>query len=409
MEQNKLALLMPEYMRRFRCVGTECEFSCCKGGWRIYVDKETYGRYLACDNGTLREKFKDHIDVYPGATSDAEFAFIRMAGSLCPFLTDADLCEIQSELGESYLSRACAQYPRVTNQIGHANFEISASVSCPEVGRLGLLNPGGMALVDTTIDADEAGGAILNHLVSSPDPVFWEIRIFCLQLLKSRTLQIWERLIIMGFFLQKAAEFQNAGKWDGILDLIAEYNRMLESGTVTDQLRKIPMIDGVRLEILRELTNIRLKTGVINKLFAQCFSAFLKGIGYQHGNITITEVMTGYRSAETTYFRPFFQAHDYVFENYLVNYAFNNVFPFKSAVFFQEYLQLVLRYALVRMYLVGMAGYYREAIKLDHLIELICSFTRQIDHNPDIVKQMGSFMEKKGYTGMAHMAILIKD
>ena len=44
MGEKKRRVLMPQYMAKFRCIGSECEDSCCVG-WRVTVDEDTYKKY----------------------------------------------------------------------------------------------------------------------------------------------------------------------------------------------------------------------------------------------------------------------------------------------------------------------------------------------------------------------------
>ncbi len=46
---NKMKYLDLEIYKDFNCIGSECPFSCCGGGWRIIIDDTTDKFYQAVD------------------------------------------------------------------------------------------------------------------------------------------------------------------------------------------------------------------------------------------------------------------------------------------------------------------------------------------------------------------------
>ena len=46
---SKLKALVPQYLKDFTCIGSNCEETCCKN-WKITVDKETYKKYKRLKN-----------------------------------------------------------------------------------------------------------------------------------------------------------------------------------------------------------------------------------------------------------------------------------------------------------------------------------------------------------------------
>ena len=140
------ASIHPTYADSFRCIGSACEDTCCQG-WNVPIDQATWEKYENLPQGTLNDQIRASLKVQPPPTnptpagSKPVFAIIQMnSENVCPLLSNERLCSIQSALGESFLSHACAIYPRIVHS--HAGIaEKALSLSCPEAARLVLLTP----------------------------------------------------------------------------------------------------------------------------------------------------------------------------------------------------------------------------------------------------------------------------
>lgn len=132
----------PAYMQEFRCLGGDCEDTCCQH-WDIRFDKSHY------------EKLRDAVQADPqqqqlfetfivlnaaGQSSDRDYARINMnADGYCPFLDNAGLCQLHARYGVAPLSNICAFFPRVLSSFAE-RVEMTGALSCPEVVRQCLLS-----------------------------------------------------------------------------------------------------------------------------------------------------------------------------------------------------------------------------------------------------------------------------
>ena len=97
-------------------------------------------------------------------------------------------------------------------------------------------------------------------------------------------------------------------------------------------------------------------------------------------------------------------------ENYLVNYVFKNLFPFSGEKhIFDNYVMLIVHYAMIKMLLIGMAGFHKEKFKTEHVIKLIQSFSRTVEHNSAYLKKVNKLLRDNKFNTMPYMAILIKN
>ncbi len=146
----------PEYYRDFHCIGSPCQFSCCIG-WHIGWTEDEVARVLgnpACSD-KLRSLMENSFETREGEQRDRRV--ILGEGMRCPFLTEENLCVIQKELGEEYLSKTCREFPRLSRLAFDANAKQftavyrSCRLSCPEISKRLAADRKAMNLVNVPI------------------------------------------------------------------------------------------------------------------------------------------------------------------------------------------------------------------------------------------------------------------
>src|ERR1044071_8873351 len=93
---NSLMLrsLRPQYAKAFRCIGPECEDTCCQG-WDVVIDQDAYEGLQSIPS--FKPKIDEHLVVIANANA-SEYARIQLTSSCtCPFLSAERLCSIQLE------------------------------------------------------------------------------------------------------------------------------------------------------------------------------------------------------------------------------------------------------------------------------------------------------------------------
>src|SRR5262245_4718562 len=221
-------ILVPSYMQQFKCIGSSCEDSCCTG-WQVDIDHEAYRKYTTIRDKELKSIIEKNIKKHKSGRSDEHYAKIKMLPNQhCVFLSEEKMCKIQLKYGEKYLSNTCAIYPRQINEVG-SGMEKSATMSCPEAARLALLNPEGIEFleIEEPLEVRYRPNRIF-HAENMPftkkaQQYFWEIRIFIIQLLKYRDINLNDRLILLGSFCHKLQEHINNKTIDSIPSLFNYY------------------------------------------------------------------------------------------------------------------------------------------------------------------------------------------
>lgn len=121
----------PDYYEEFHCTADRCPDTCC-AGWQICIDKKSLKKYLRL-KGPFGNRLKNSID-------RKESCFYRYQDR-CALLNDGNLCDICLEIGEEYLCKTCAEYPRHTEEYENVR-EVSLSLSCPEAATIMLSRRG---------------------------------------------------------------------------------------------------------------------------------------------------------------------------------------------------------------------------------------------------------------------------
>lgn len=394
----KKTILQASYMKNFQCLGSTCEDTCCSG-WSVDIDKATFTKYKKIPDKKVKGELAKHVKRNKYETTFSDYATIRFgADGFCPFLNQDKLCSIQLKMGEKYLSRTCASYPRLQNQL-YDDFELAGAVSCPEIARLALLNPDGITLEESENDWKDP---VFDKLFEdgSLQPYFESLRTFIISLLQNRSINLEERLLILGFFLQELSELVDEEAFLRIPELLKSYADVAGAQKTLDSMGQIEVRHDLQLTLLHTLIEGYVKKNAPNKRYMQCYEEFSSAIGHSAQR---------YEEACQTYYQPFMNEHGYILENYLVNYVFSKLFPFVSnRSIFDDYIVMILHYSLIKMHLIGLAGHH-QGLTTEIVIALIYSFARTYEHDVSFFSEALDYLAAEKRATMQTMAVLIKN
>lgn len=119
-------IFRPGYYKLFSCIAGECEDSCCRSGWEIPLDDETFSFYKSCG--------AEDIEKNTVTGSDGGRIFKLSENGNCPYLDEKGLCRLYALTG-GRLGEICSKYPRFTEEYDGFTEE-GISISCPEAQRL---------------------------------------------------------------------------------------------------------------------------------------------------------------------------------------------------------------------------------------------------------------------------------
>ena len=121
-------IALDQYLE-FHCVGGDCPYTCCGGGWNIDVDEKTDRFYQSCE-GEFGEYLNKNIIRREGQPS---LMRLRPDGH-CALQDIHGLCSIQIAYGADKLCDVCRLYPRAVRRHNGVNVHYMTP-SCPEVAR----------------------------------------------------------------------------------------------------------------------------------------------------------------------------------------------------------------------------------------------------------------------------------
>ena len=105
----------PHYYRKFQCIASECEDTCC-AGWEIMIDDKALEKYKKA-KGPVGNRLKNSINWKEGS-------FLQYHHR-CAFLNDENLCDLYTEMGPDSLCRTCRMYPRHVEEFEGISWQVS--------------------------------------------------------------------------------------------------------------------------------------------------------------------------------------------------------------------------------------------------------------------------------------------
>lgn len=135
----------PDYYKKFKCIGGECEDNCCAAGWQITIDDESLEKYETME-GEIGVRLRNSIDWENGMFEQFEHK--------CALLNENGLCDVYCDAGEDKMCILCQRYPRHYEEFENVR-EISLSVSCQEAAKIVLGNRGKVGFYTETDEEEE--------------------------------------------------------------------------------------------------------------------------------------------------------------------------------------------------------------------------------------------------------------
>ena len=417
-------LIRPRYGARFRCIGSDCEATCC-AGWNVHIDRPTYKKYKALPAGELRSLLNANLEAL-STSNDSCWAEIKLTPTReCPFQSTERLCRIQQEQGAEYLSDVCSIYPRALNKI-YGELECSLDLSCPEAARLVLLDPHLMG--SGRAEAPSCRPALFRTVGTENSDTenlakdygafryFAEIRATVLALLQDRSYPVWQRLFLLGMMCKRLHKVSVSLETNGIPEILHKYREMTASGTLRSAMEGIPIQPLPQLTVIVQLIDRRIKTSWSSPRFHECVHDFVQGIQYRDG-ASLESLVPAYVDAHERHYAPFMARREFILENYLVNCVFSKLFPFQlqsmsnpvSQNLFSGYLMAVLHYALIKGLLIGMSGHYGERFGMEQVIKLVQSFVKEIEHHTTFAREVAGLIESYSMASATGMAVLLRN
>ncbi|WP_312516757.1 flagellin lysine-N-methylase [Massilia sp.] len=354
-QTRTLPALLPRYVERFRCIGAECEDTCCRG-WAVTIDKKTFKAYREVKHPELRSNVVKSLSHQHSQATPDNYARIKLdsESGACPF-TQQGLCSVQKNLNESYLSHTCFSFPRHSRNFG-GQYEQALSLSCPEAARQALLSRDAFDFTEEliTVRMEKVGKVGSVHGVSLE--LMNEIRILCLKLVKTEDLVLWERLAVLGLFCECLTELLTKGKQAEIPSLLANTVTLIEQGDIKTTLSSMQPDYRSQAVVFASLwsgagfaANSAIQKSPVQEAIVKAISRGL-GADPETGHASHDQIVEAYmtglkRLPEALKVAPF------LLEHFVLNEMFRDLFPFKGNSPYEAFLQLISQFGLLRLML----------------------------------------------------------
>ena len=394
----------PKYLKEFKCIGGECEDSCCIG-WDIDIDKITFRQYYKVKDQEMKKMFQKnvHNNEYCQAP-DVDYGKVKLKkDKRCPFLDECNYCIIQSKLGEEYLSNVCTSFPRILNKID-GYYEMSLDVSCPEAARILLLKEEG-------IEFEENEETLGKHIISSeidtkskefknlPIKYFKEIRDLSIKIIKNRKFDLNRRLYILGEFINELEE-ELKYNYENVLKFIKEY----DINSVKDPYEKDDFSYLLQVDFFKKTMKY---LNTLNEVDSLLFKDYTKKVmtGFNFEDDNISKYANVYIEAFEEYSKEYMIKNSFIFENYLVNFIYNYMFPFsENQSVFDGYIMLLMRYSFIRFYLVGKYIVNKNESK-EEIVRFIQVFSKSIGHHRNYLVNLLKYIKEKEFNNIEFVKI----
>ncbi len=407
------------YTEQFRCIGPDCEDTCCQN-FNVKIDESTYAKYQSLPQGPLTSKIHKLIQITGEQTGWNHAEILFESQPTCPFLDSDSLCEIQKEHGSGYLSDTCSQYPRLKLAIDDLP-DAALSISCPEAARFVLNHPKLMPGFSDGHDPSRRYRELQPFFAGLPrsagdlKPYFWAIRRFVLLCLTDRSYSVGQRLFVIGMLAMRLQALVDEKQIGQAPKLLLQYAEIVASGSLRPVMSRIPAQPVLQLMLVLELLVKPVEKATFpSSRFSECRQRFLDGIGYQAGASPVSLSPAYQRAFKDNYLR-WTQQNPTMLENYLVNAAIANMFPVgrfgskQGLLPWREYLRLSIHYGLIQSLLIGMAGSSPFGLTPEDVIKLIQSFEKLIGHNATYIEETIALLEREGLSNTQGFAALICD
>jgi lysine-N-methylase len=396
-----LSALVPRYVSRFSCIGPQCEDNCCTG-WKVALDKKTFKAYRQSTHPQLAPVFATRIAREPGDSGRLEYGFIELARATgeCPLMQEK-LCTVHQHLGESHLSHTCHSYPRLTRTFA-GQAEQAMELSCPQAARLALLAPDAFDFIEAGIEvrADVVGQVVPHHQL--PVELMGEVRDFCLTLLRTGALPLWQRLALLGVFCESLSGALAQGDHAGVGALLHRFVALVEQGQAGDALADMQPDHAAQALVFSTLWGGRAfvtRSPVQNRVIA----AVAAGLGADASGRVPAEQLIERYSLGVRRLPEALEAAPHLLEHYLLNEVFSHVFPFECAKPYENYLQLVSRFGLLRLMLAAQCAgeSLPDANALVQTVHVLC---RHFQHDVGFAARVNQALLASGWGALEKVA-----
>lgn len=400
-------MLMPAYATRFTCIGGDCEDTCC-AGWGVTLDKVSFYRYQSSFDAELRPLFSKHVKRYAHSKSNEDYGHIELMEDechSCALLSEKKLCRIYERLGEQALSDTCTYYPRTIHRFGPLH-QMTLTLSCPEAARLALLDKDAFELVGQEQSVTQGYLGVVKPRFGLTLEVMEDVRTLFFQVLLSQDISLSSRLKVIGRYCERLHDLLEAKQVAAVPELLQELERDLDSGAAMAPFAGQVELPDVQAQIVAPFL-LASRDSFQSPHVRKVLNEVLQGLGI-HGDL-LPESAVLVRAYYTGLERlaPALEAVPWLLEHYVINEFFREIFPWSLDNPKRHYATLIVRFATVRLMLVGRAAAREATLTPLELAETVQVACRRYVHDMNFTKQAGQTLAESDWVSLEKLHALL--
>ena len=406
---RRVLALMPSYVQKFACIGSECEDTCC-AGWTVAIDKKTYKAYRHAPKTSLSGRLPAAVKRLSDSVSAANFGYIDLVPETgaCPLL-EQQLCAVHSQLGEEHLSHNCFSYPRKWLHADGVMLQ-TLTLSCPQAARLALLADDAFEMVESeiTVRPSAVGQLLPQHGLSVEQ--MNEVRFLCVQIIRTEGLDLWQKLAVVGVFCDSLTQALNAGQQASIAEICNTTRDYIVSGQVLGLCDSIVAHADLQALTFNLLWRFG-KTIHMRPTHRAVFAAIEAGlsIGAAAGEAKEDALIARYQSGLALLPQALAKAPAFL-DNYVLNEMLRDTFPFGAECTRpnEHYLRLVTRFGLLRFMLAVQCIPDTALPELADMVSTVQVFARRFQHDSEFANKVNNCFHEAGLESLGKIFILLK-
>ncbi len=401
--------LRPKYYNDFQCKAQDCRVTCCTG-WGIIMNRADYLK-MRSQRGSeeFNQKIKKALRLIKNGQEEDFYAEICYdERNYCPLYTKEGLCGLQIECGFEVLPQICKTFPRFEKYAHSGYLERSLSFGCEAVLELLWDLPEGIDFILDELPQSEQ--MIGSSRISIPNVYFQEIRSLCIDLLQDRRFLVRQRILLMGFFLQKLPfDIAKISQWCAETEAImkgAAFAELVETlcQTTEDMTQKY-ISQNVQIWMQ---ASIHSQNSKLEKYHKKLLNQFLLNTESEEEN-SISKKIAYYQQCKERFIHNFGDI-EYFFENIMVSLFFEQQHPTLSSKedMWKEYISFCNIYSSIRFMAIISCTEDAENPK-EQLIDTLLFIAREVLHSSKTIQNFKELFVQNKSTTLAHMAILLSE
>jgi lysine-N-methylase len=392
------------YLDGFRCIGAECEDDCCTG-WAVPVDEPHFHAIEARLGDTAEGKAELQRALIPQPEPNRQrFALMILdERRRCAMLGEDRLCTLHGRFGEEVLPDTCAVFPRSSGVVG-GRFELSASLSCPEVARRCLLADGATDPVEMSDDRIVRG--LIYKAVRGDEgayhAAFDAVRTLILGVLSQRQVPVASRLFALAWFADQTRAWLHEQAANVDREALSRLAQLLRQPGAIERFHQ--QLQSAQLREPFAASVVQQVLVAASDDPAPLFGLLVQGSLARDGDTDPAPLWEAHRARQATLSASTVEKLELALEAFCKNFAFKDWY-IKAPSFTRWLHGLLVRVTILRYLVVAHPDTPADPERA--IVQVAYSFSRTMEHDDRSMARILDALHTQGMQTLAHAVSLL--